>query len=283
MPVAAAAAAARGALLCAAAAGGGSGSGVTRGACSAPPAPHWVRLPSSSKQWQQQAAGLRGAWAPQPLAGSAAAPRQRARAQRVRAMWGADGQEADEAADYYAILDVPSTASTDEIKVGATLGVGSTTTADGPHPCAPRCRSSLDTCPLPLLALLPRQPRPANPTTLSPAVPARPPAPPPPPPPHTTHTHTHPTPPLPTTHPPTHPPTVKPQRAYRRLAKEFHPDVSADESNTEFQMFLNDVYQVGGGWVGGWVGGPLFLCPHAAPAATTQAGTQAVGWPAAAA
>ncbi|PSC75503.1 electron transporter heat shock binding [Micractinium conductrix] len=63
-------------------------------------------------------------------------------------MWGADGQEADEAADYYAILDVPSTASTDEIK-----------------------------------------------------------------------------------------------RAYRRLAKEFHPDVSADESNTEFQMFLNDVYQ----------------------------------------
>ncbi|KAL4858753.1 Chaperone protein dnaJ C76 [Chlorella vulgaris] len=32
------------------------------------------------------------------------------------------------------------------------------------------------------------------------------------------------------------------KRAYRRLAKEFHPDVSADESNTEFAIFLNDVY-----------------------------------------
>lgn len=34
------------------------------------------------------------------------------------------------------------------------------------------------------------------------------------------------------------------KRAYRRLAKEFHPDVSADESNTEFAIFLNDVYDV---------------------------------------
>lgn len=38
------------------------------------------------------------------------------------------------------------------------------------------------------------------------------------------------------------------KRAYRRLAKEFHPDVSADEASTEFAMFLNDVYEV---WRGG--------------------------------
>jgi hypothetical protein len=34
------------------------------------------------------------------------------------------------------------------------------------------------------------------------------------------------------------------KRAYRRLAKEFHPDVSNDESSTEFAIFLNDVYDV---------------------------------------
>ncbi|KAL4428109.1 hypothetical protein ABPG75_002198 [Micractinium tetrahymenae] len=33
------------------------------------------------------------------------------------------------------------------------------------------------------------------------------------------------------------------KRAYRRLAKEFHPDVSADDSSTEFAMFLNEVYE----------------------------------------
>jgi len=33
------------------------------------------------------------------------------------------------------------------------------------------------------------------------------------------------------------------KRAYRRLAKQFHPDVSADDEATEFAMFLNDVYQ----------------------------------------
>jgi ferredoxin len=33
------------------------------------------------------------------------------------------------------------------------------------------------------------------------------------------------------------------KRAYRRLAKEYHPDVSADDEATEFAMFLNDVYQ----------------------------------------
>jgi hypothetical protein len=34
------------------------------------------------------------------------------------------------------------------------------------------------------------------------------------------------------------------KRAYRRMAKEFHPDVSADEASTEFAIFLNDVYDV---------------------------------------
>lgn len=34
------------------------------------------------------------------------------------------------------------------------------------------------------------------------------------------------------------------KRAYRRLAKEYHPDVSADDEATEFAMFINDVYQV---------------------------------------
>lgn len=33
------------------------------------------------------------------------------------------------------------------------------------------------------------------------------------------------------------------KRAYRRLAKEYHPDISADDEATEFAMFLNDVYE----------------------------------------
>ena len=55
------------------------------------------------------------------------------------------------------------------------------------------------------------------------------------------------------------------KKAYRRLAKEFHPDISSDDSSTDFAIFLNDIYDVragegrggregvGGGWL--WRGG----------------------------